>query len=67
MIFDKKKSVSVILSKVGSDGRRREAEVGHEGGDFDEYDSVAEDVISSVKDGSVKRLAAALRALNKMG
>ncbi len=66
MIFDKKKSVSVILSKMGKDGRVTETDVKPESGEHDEYTSFAEDMISANKDGSVQRMASCLREFHKM-
>jgi hypothetical protein len=66
MFFDKKKSVSVILSKLGKDGQNHESEVAHEGGDHDEYTSLAEDIISATKEGSVQRLAQCLKSFHEM-
>lgn len=66
MIFNKKAAVSVILSKEGKDGRRHEANVKQESGEHDEYTSHAEDIIAAVKDGSVQRLASALRSYHSM-
>ena len=61
MIFDKKKSVSVILSKLGKDGRVHETDVAHESGEHDEYSAFAEDLLSAFKDGSVQRIASVLK------
>lgn len=66
MIIDKKKSVSVILSKLDKNGRTHESSISHESGDHDEYTSLAEDFISAMKDGSVQRAAAALKSFHKM-
>lgn len=66
MIFDKKKAASVILSKMGADGRVAESEVKPEVGEHDEYTSFAEDFISAAKDGSVQKMAACLRAFHRM-
>lgn len=66
MIFDKKKSVSVILSKLGKDGRTSESEVAHESGEHNEYTAFAEDMIAAFKDGSVQKLASCLEAFHEM-
>lgn len=66
MIFDKKRSVSVILSKMGKDGSTSETEVKPESGDHDEYTSLAEDMIAAFKDGSVQRLASCMRTFKSM-
>lgn len=66
MIFDKKKAVSVILSKMDKDGRHSEAKVAPESGEHNEYTSFAEDMIAAMKDGSVQRLAAALKSFHGM-
>lgn len=66
MIFDKKKSVSVILSKMDKDGRTSEVEVSPESGDHDEYTSCFEDLMAAIKDGSVQKGAAVLRAFHNM-
>lgn len=66
MIFDKKKSVSAILSKMGKDGRTTETEMKQESGEHNEYTSLAEDIIASAKDGSVQRLASALKSFHEM-
>lgn len=66
MFFDKKKAVSVILSKVGKDGHAQETSVAHESGEHNEYTSLAEDIIAAMKDGSVQRLAHALKSFHGM-
>lgn len=66
MIFDNKRSVSVILSKLHKDGSTSEVEVSHEGGDHDVYTSLAEDFILATKEGSVQKLASALRSFHEM-
>lgn len=66
MIFDKKRSVSVILSKMGKDGKTTETSVAPESGEHDEYTAFAEDMISAMKEGSVQRLASALRSFHDM-
>lgn len=66
MLFDKKKATSVILSKLGKDGRQDEAEVAPEEGEHDEYSSLAEDLMLGVKSGSVQKIASVLRALHEM-
>lgn len=66
MLFDKKKSVSVILSKFGRDGRTTETEVKPETGEHNEYTSLAEDFIAGVKDGSVQKVASCFKTLCSM-
>lgn len=66
MIFDKKKSVSVILSKMGKDGRTSESSVAHESGEHDEYSSYAEDMIAALESKSVQKLAACLKSFHQM-
>ncbi len=66
MIFDKKKAMSVILSKMDKDGRHSESEVAPESGEHNEYTSLAEDMISAMKDGSVQKLASSLKAFHGM-
>jgi hypothetical protein len=66
MIFDKKRSVSVILSKMDKDGRTSEVEVKPESGEPNVYSVIAEDLISAVKDGSVQKAASVLKAFHEM-
>ena len=66
MIFDKKKSISVILSRMGKDGRASESEVAHESGEHNEYTAMAEDMIDAMKNGSVQNLASCLKAFHEM-
>jgi hypothetical protein len=66
MIFDKKKSVSVILSKMNKDGETSEVNVSHESGDHDVYTSLAEDLIAGTKEGSVQKVASVLRSYHEM-
>lgn len=67
MIFDKKKAASVILSRMGSDGRGTETPVKPETGEHDEYTELAESLLSSVKEGSVQGVASVLRSVCEMG
>lgn len=64
MLFDKRKSVSLILSKMGKDGRTTETKVKPEEGEHNEYTELAENMIAAVKDGSVQSLAACLKSLH---
>ena len=66
MIFDKRKAVSVILSKMDKDGRQSEMEMAPESGEHNEYTALAEDIISSVKGDSVQKLASCLKAFHEM-
>jgi hypothetical protein len=66
MIFDKKRSVSVILSKMGKDGKTTESSVATESGDHDEYTALAEDIVMGAKEGSVQKVASALRSFHGM-
>lgn len=66
MIFDKKKAVSVILSKMDKNGRTSETEVKPESGEHNEYTSHAEDMIAAMKEGSVQRMASALKSFHSM-
>jgi hypothetical protein len=66
MIFDKKKSVSVILSKLGKDGKTTETDIAHETGEHNEYTALAEDIIAHVKTGSVQGLASCLESFHEM-
>lgn len=51
---------------MGKDGRASETPVAHEGGEYDEYTSMAEDIISAAKEGSVQKLASCLKAFHEM-
>lgn len=66
MIFDKKRAVSVILSKTGEDGRTVEVEVSPETGEHDEYTSIAEDLVAHMKSGSVQGVAKCLRVFHEL-
>lgn len=66
MIFDKKKAVSVILSKTGGDGRTVEVEVSPETGEHNEYTSIAEDMLAHMKSGSVQGLAKCLSVFHSL-
>lgn len=66
IIGDKKKAVSVILSKMKPDGGTSESEVAPESGDHDEYTAFAEDMLSAFKAGSVHDLARCLREFHHM-
>lgn len=66
MIFDKKRAASMILSKLGKDGKTREMEVTPEHGAYNEYHSIAEDMLQAFKEGSVHRLASTLKAYHSM-
>lgn len=66
MIFDKKRSVSMILSKMDKDGKVTETDVAQESGPQDAYTAFAEDLMSAIKDGSVQRAASVLRSYHEM-
>lgn len=67
MLFnDKKKAVTVILSKLHRDGRETESDVAHESGEHNEYTACAEDMLAAFKSGSVQDLAACLKAFHEM-
>lgn len=63
---DKKKVASVILSKMKGNGESSETEVASESGEHDEYTSLAEDILSAMKSGSVQSLASCLKSLCSM-
>jgi hypothetical protein len=65
VIFNKKRAVSVILSKEGKSGRRDETEVASESGEQDQYTAAAESILAAIGDKSVQRLAAVLRSLHE--
>lgn len=66
IIGDKKKAVSVILSKMGKDGSVKETNVASESGEMNEYTAFAEDIISAVENKSVQGLASCLKAFHEM-
>jgi hypothetical protein len=66
MLFDKKKAATVILSKMGKDGRQTETDMAHEGGDYDEYTSYAEDMLAAIAAKSPLKLASCLKAFHEM-
>ena len=66
MIFDKKRAVSVILSKTGKDGRTVEVEVSPETGEHDEYTSIAEEMLAHIQGGSVQGVAKCLRVFHEL-
>lgn len=66
MLFDKKKSVSVILSKMDRDGRTSEVAVSPESDAYNEYTAFAEDLLSGFRDGSVNKIASTLKAFHSM-
>lgn len=66
IIGDKKRAVSVILSKMKNDGSTSETSVAPESGDHDEYTSFAEDMLAAFKASSVQELAACLKAFHAM-
>lgn len=66
IIGDRKKAVSVILSKMRKDGGTSEVETAPESGEHDTYTSFAEDMLEAFKSGSVQRLAASLKAFHEM-
>lgn len=66
IIPDKKKAISVILSKMNKDGSVTESHVAPETGAHDEYTSFAEDIIHAIESKSVQKLASCLRAFHEM-
>lgn len=66
MIFDKRKAVSVILSKMDKDGRSTDVEVKPESGEHNEYTALAEDLLAAVKDSSVQKLAGFLKSFHAL-
>lgn len=66
MIFNKKKAVSVILSRMGEDGRQRETQVAHGSREPDEYSSLADSLMEAFKEGSRERLANVLKSFHAM-
>lgn len=66
IIGDKKKAMAAILSKVGADGQRREAEAQPESGEPDVYSSLAEDFHAAAKSDSVHGMAAVFRKFHGM-
>lgn len=65
-LHDRKKAVSVILSKMGKDGSTSEVHVASEGGGHDEYSAFAEDMLAAFEDKSVQKLASCLKAFHEM-
>lgn len=63
IIANKKRAVSMILSKMKSDGSTSETEVAPETGDHNQYTSLAEDMLQAFKSGSVQELAACLKVI----
>lgn len=63
---DKKKAVSVILSKVRPDGSESESEVAEEAKEGGEYEAFAEDLLAAIESKSVQSLAQVLRSFHEM-
>jgi len=66
ILNDKKKAVSVILSKMKKDGGTTEVHVMPEEGEHNEYTAFAEDILHAVEKKSVQSLASCLKAFHEM-
>lgn len=66
IIPDKRKAISVIMSKIGKDGRPQETEVASESGPMDEYTALAEDLLAAVASKSKQKVASVLRSYHDM-
>jgi hypothetical protein len=66
IIGDKKKAMAAILSKIGADGQRREAEAQPESGEPDVYSSLAEDFHAASRENSVQGMAAVFKKFHGM-
>lgn len=66
IIGDKNRNIGLIVSTMKPDGSQTEVNISPSNGDYDEYTSFAEDILSSIKDGSVKKLSNCLRKFHEM-
>lgn len=65
-MFDKKKAVTVILSKMRPDGSTSEVNKSEESGEQNEYTACAEDILEGIESKSINKLAAALKAFHEL-
>lgn len=66
MFFDKKRSVSGIMSLMDKDGRRSEVNLAPESGEHNEYTAMAEELLSAAQNNSVNQLASMLKSFHEM-